>query len=599
MPIDPSIITEGVHKFYTRALNGNGNWSLTNSFLFYKPYGSGTPPAVPGPPSDITRLEYYIDNDPGIGNGLSVSIIAGSDIQNVVIPLDPSTLTEGVHRVYTRARNANGNWSLTNTFLFYKPYSQSTPPPPPVQPDLSILEYYFDTDPGYGNGQRINLPATKDTNNLNVPLDITSLSLGSHTAYIRIKDAAGKWSMMNKWQFLVDTVSGGGVAVGTVKGTVCAGSAFRIPFTANATFNSNNTFIAELSNSTGSFNNPSNIGTLAGIHSDTINASVPINITGGTGYRVRVKASSPLIISSDNRSDITINPVVSPVISISPPDTTICRGSSITLIASSNVKSGTQLSSAVSSTNTLGYSGTSTICDCPAGYVAVGYSGRTGSWMDQFSLACKQLNPDGTLGSSIVFTNSNGVSPGGSPAGPYVASANGALTSLAVTGNGSYLTSILGQTLPINSIADSTTTGQTPLTQLGPTGSTLGTLTVPAGNVVIGMEAFNNYYSSGVKLRYASIVRINNGSTGLVWSTGQTTDTIVVSPAATTTYTVTAGSTTSSGCMATTQKSIKVTVLNGAQRRGIEKHYSFYSNFFNGNKRYNYYSLLSIEYYKS
>lgn len=241
--------------------------------------------------------------------------------------------------MHSRAKNANGNWGLTNTFLFYKPYTQSVPPPPSANPQLDILEYYFDTDPGYGNGLRITLPATKDTNNLNVPLDITSLGIGSHTAYLRLMDANGKWSMMNNWQFLVDTVSGGAVTVGTVAGTVCAGNTLRIPFTANATLDSNNVFIAELSNQAGSFSSPINIGTLRSNHSDTINATIPINAVGGTGHRVRVKASSPLIISSDNGSNITINPVVVPVVTISPADTIICNGSSITLAATSSSKS--------------------------------------------------------------------------------------------------------------------------------------------------------------------------------------------------------------------------------------------------------------------
>lgn len=66
-----------------------------------------------------------------------------------------------------------------------------------------------------------------------------------------------------------------------------------------------------------------------------------------------------------------------------------------------------------------GATGTNLICNCPQGYVAVGYTSRTGAWMDQFSLACKQLNRDGSLGTNVVYTSSNGISTGGGPHGPF------------------------------------------------------------------------------------------------------------------------------------------------------------------------------------
>ena len=64
-----------------------------------------------------------------------------------------------------------------------------------------------------------------------------------------------------------------------------------------------------------------------------------------------------------------------------------------------------------------------TVCDCPAGYVAVGYTGLEGNTygamvLSQFSLRCKQLNDDGTLGASVVVTCSNGTAAGNNTDGP-------------------------------------------------------------------------------------------------------------------------------------------------------------------------------------
>jgi hypothetical protein len=75
-----------------------------------------------GTSANITRIEYYIDNDPGVGNATAVTIIPSVDIEDATIPFNPNVLSEGIHRVYVRARNANGNWSLSNFALFFKPY---------------------------------------------------------------------------------------------------------------------------------------------------------------------------------------------------------------------------------------------------------------------------------------------------------------------------------------------------------------------------------------------------------------------------------------------------------------------------------------------
>ena len=52
-------------------------------------------------------------------------------------------------------------------------------------------------------------------------------------------------------------------------------------------------------------------------------------------------------------------------------------------------------------------------CDCPSGYVAVGYDVDAASWIRAFRLICKELNSDGTLGAVTINTCSNG------PAGVY------------------------------------------------------------------------------------------------------------------------------------------------------------------------------------
>jgi len=86
----------------------------------------------------------------------------------------------------------------------------------------------------------------------------------------------------------------------------CAGSSVSIPYTVSGNFLSINFFTAQLSNSAGSFNSGvTNIGTVHSTSAGTISGTIPISVTGGTNYRIRVIANDPITIGSDNGSNIT------------------------------------------------------------------------------------------------------------------------------------------------------------------------------------------------------------------------------------------------------------------------------------------------------
>ncbi len=71
-------------------------------------------------------------------------------------------------------------------------------------------------------------------------------------------------------------------------------------------YNSANVFTAQLSNASGSFASPINIGTVpTSANSTTIAGSIPPGQLAGTGYRIRVISSLPPIIGTDNGANIT------------------------------------------------------------------------------------------------------------------------------------------------------------------------------------------------------------------------------------------------------------------------------------------------------
>jgi len=77
---------------------------------------------------------------------------------------------------------------------------------------LTTGEYFFDTDPGVDNGTSFNIssPGTDITQSL--AIDITGLPAGFHSLNIRLKEAAGNWSLYENRTFYVQPALGNAVA---------------------------------------------------------------------------------------------------------------------------------------------------------------------------------------------------------------------------------------------------------------------------------------------------------------------------------------------------------------------------------------------------
>lgn len=100
-----------------------------------------------------------------------------------------------------------------------------------------------------------------------------------------------------------------------VGGAFCPGQDIAVSYTATGTFTAGNRFTAQLSNASGSFASPTDIGMVNATASGTIEGTIPEVAPAGTGYRVRVVSSAPAITASDNGADFTVlESVTQPVI---------------------------------------------------------------------------------------------------------------------------------------------------------------------------------------------------------------------------------------------------------------------------------------------
>ena len=117
------------------------------------------------------------------------------------------------------------------------------------------------------------------------------------------------------------------------------------------------------------------------------------------------------------------------------------------------------------------------ICDCPVGYIAVGYSGLQGNEygsgaVGEFTLHCKELLSNGTLGASIVQTCSNGtnVANNAVPVGPILTTGNDVMVGGRLR-NGCGVAQVRGYSKPLSEILSSDpNTNSTLMAQIGGTG---------------------------------------------------------------------------------------------------------------------------------
>jgi hypothetical protein len=85
---------------YVRTRSSAGVWSLSEGRAFT---------IVPS----IIAAEYFVDTDPGVGAGNTLTIATPADSVNTTFTIPTTGLPAGTHRLYIRTKNSEGVWSLS------------------------------------------------------------------------------------------------------------------------------------------------------------------------------------------------------------------------------------------------------------------------------------------------------------------------------------------------------------------------------------------------------------------------------------------------------------------------------------------------------
>ena len=182
----------GFHNLLIRFKNELGFWSCAEQRSFF---------AQPLPMSNETIVagEYFIDIEPGVGNGMPLDISSQADSieQNYAITL--GSLSQGFHQLGMRFKNQSGSWSALDARSFYVTSIQA------LDNNIVSGEYFVDVEPGVGNGTPFAVSSTSDSLEYDVSLLLPTMELGNHNLYIRYKNADNNWTLAEPRPFVVCT----------------------------------------------------------------------------------------------------------------------------------------------------------------------------------------------------------------------------------------------------------------------------------------------------------------------------------------------------------------------------------------------------------
>jgi len=161
----------------------------------------------------ISAAEYFVDTDPGEGNGTALTAQDGtfdSEVESIApVDLNVTGLAVGPHLIGIRYKDDNNTWGevLYQTIHVYDPNPNVSGSGGGGSGDgsgssggfatIQAAEYFVDTDPGEGNGTAFQAQDgafdSEVESILPKDLNVTGLSVGPHLVGVRYQDNNNTW----------------------------------------------------------------------------------------------------------------------------------------------------------------------------------------------------------------------------------------------------------------------------------------------------------------------------------------------------------------------------------------------------------------------
>ena len=200
--VNISALSQGFHMMIIRTRDNLGRWSSSFERVFYVYKSQGDAAAK------INRAEYFIDTDPGFGSAVTIPITTPANKLELVFNVDISSLVQGFHMIVLRTHDNAGRWSPSSQQVFYVFKAE-----PAATANVTAIEYFLDTDPGFGKGTMYNIPAPGTKVTASFTVSLTGVAAGNHVVYFRARDASGRWGHMYSQAFTSSTTDIGDMEV--------------------------------------------------------------------------------------------------------------------------------------------------------------------------------------------------------------------------------------------------------------------------------------------------------------------------------------------------------------------------------------------------
>ena len=193
--------TSGVHQLYAKVTNTNGNPSIINLGNFYMT-GDNLYPNTAVAALDINKYSFYVDSIRSVNE----QVATFANTANNVTASQAINLTgtvSGVHQLYAKVTNTNGNPSIINLGNFYMAGDNFYKNPTAAADNINRYEFYIDSI-RTTNAQPLNFTASATNVTTNTAVDLTGTLPGVHQLYARVFDITGKQSIVNLGNFAMD-----------------------------------------------------------------------------------------------------------------------------------------------------------------------------------------------------------------------------------------------------------------------------------------------------------------------------------------------------------------------------------------------------------
>jgi len=188
-------LTPGFHNLFVRFKDSLNRWSLYEGRVIYI-----QPVKVELKTTKIKALEYFFDQDNGLGTGTLITNFKNSDDLKITSALSTKNLEPGFHNLFVRFKDSLNNWSMyEGRTIYIQPVSKLTKPS-----RIIAAEYFIDEDPGIGSAQKILAFQPSDSISILRSLSTLNLTPGFHQLSVRVKDSLNYWSVLATKVFFVD-----------------------------------------------------------------------------------------------------------------------------------------------------------------------------------------------------------------------------------------------------------------------------------------------------------------------------------------------------------------------------------------------------------